>query len=148
MAFLGANHADASTFQNPASPDVLTIPPPWEISRSDTATPTAAMHASPDLIHVPQPTDVHLAVSTHDPISSAESRSTGDLPASNTEATGTGELDGNTTQEYADLESKSSVTAVSLQAGVSATELPGLNDSTEPADDVPEDRPGIPGKIR
>lgn len=148
MAFLGANLADAPTFQNPASPDVLTTPPPWEIPRSDTATPTAAMHASPDLVHVPQPSDVHLAVSTHDPIPSAQSRSTGDLPASNTEDTRTGELDGNTTQEYADLESKSSVTAVSLQAGASATELPGLNDSTEPADDIPEDRPGIPGKFR
>lgn len=148
MAFLGTNHTDASTFQNPASPDVLTTAPPWEIPRSDTATPTAAMHASSDLAHVSSSSDTHLVIPTHDPISSAQSRSTGDLPASSTEAARTGEFDGNTTQEFADLESKSSVTAVSLQAGASATELSGLNDSAEPADDIPEDRPGIPGKIR
>ena len=148
MAFLGTKHAEASIFQNPASPDVLTTPPPWEIPRSDTATPTAAMHASSDLVHVPQSSDTHLVIPTHDSISPVQSRSTGDLPASNTEATRTGELDGNTTQEFADSESKSSVTAVSLQAAASAPELPGLNDSTEPPDDIPEDRPGIPGKIR
>lgn len=114
-----------------------------QIPRSDTATPTAAMHASTHLANVPSSSDTHLVISTHDPISSAQSRSTGDLPASNTEVTRTGEFDGNTTQEFGDLESKSGVTAVSLQAGASATELSGLKDSAEP-----EDRPGIPGKIR
>jgi len=148
MAFLGANHADAASYQNPASPDVLTTPPPWEIPRSDTATPIAAMHVPSDLSHVPQSSDAHPVILTHGPISSVQSRSTGDLPASNTEATRTAVLDHNTIQDFPDLESKSSITAVSLQADASGTELFGLNDSTEPTDDIPEDRPGIPGRIR
>jgi hypothetical protein len=148
MAFLDINHADAASYQNPASPDVLTTPPPWEIPRSDTATPTAAMHASSCPSHAPQSSDPHPVILTHGPISSAPSRSTGDLPASNAEATTAGVLDGNASQDFADSESKSSVTAVSLQADASRTELSGLNDSAEPTDDIPEDRPGIPGRIR
>jgi len=57
-------------------------------------------------------------------------------------------LDRNEPQDSVELESKSSLTAVSLQADTSGTELSGLNDSTEPADDMPEERCGIPEKIR
>jgi hypothetical protein len=57
-------------------------------------------------------------------------------------------LDRNESQDSVDLESKSSLTAVSLQADTSGTELSGLNDSTEPADDMPEERSGMPEKIR
>jgi hypothetical protein len=74
-----------------------------------------------------------------------QNRITGDSPASGTEAT---VIDRNESQDSVDLESKSSLTAVSLQADTSGTELSGLNDSTEPADDMPEERSGIPEKIR
>ena len=146
MALLGTNHANAADYQNPASPDVLTTPPPWEIPRSDTATPTAAMHMPSDHSYVPQSSDARHVNPTQSPISSAQSRSTSDLPASNTGATRTSVLVSNTTKDHPDSGSKSSVTAVSLQADVSGTEF--LNDSTEPTDDMPEDRPGVPGRIR
>lgn len=148
MALLGTNLADATDYQNPASPDVLTIPPPWEIPRSDTATPTAAMHMPSDHSRVPQSSDTHHVDLTQSPISSVQSRSMSDLPASNTEATRTSVLVSATTEDLPDLGSKSSVTAVSLQADVSGTEFCALNDSTEPTDDMPEDRPGVPGRIR
>lgn len=145
MAFLGSIHALPTNYQNPASPDVLTTPPPWEIPRSDTATPTAAMHVSSDLSHVLQSSDAHPVVPPPGPTLSAPSQSTGDLPVSDAEAMRT---DCNASQDFADLDSKSSVTAVSLQADPSGAELSGLNDSTEPTDDIPEDRPGISGTIR
>jgi hypothetical protein len=145
MSLLGTNPADASNYQNPASPEVLTAPPPWEIPRSDTATPTAAMHPSSDLSNVPQSLDTHPVTPTDGPKLSRQSRLTGDSPASGTEAT---VLDRNESQDSVDLESKSSLTAVSLQADTSGTELSGLNDSTEPADDMPEERSGIPGRNR
>src|SRR6267154_258070 len=136
MSFLGTNPADAINYQNPASPEVLTTPPPWEIPRSDTATPTAAMHPSFDFSNVPQSSDTRPVTPTHGPKSSTQSRIISDSPASGTEAT---VLDRNESQDSVDLESKSSLTAVSLQADTSGTELSGLNDSTEPADDMPED---------
>lgn len=145
MSLLGTNPADASNYQNPASPEVLTTPPPWEIPRSDTATPTAALHPSSDLSNVPQSLDTHPATPTDGPKLSRQSRLTGDSPASGTEAT---VLDRNESQDSVDLESKSSLTAVSLQADTSGTELSGLNDSTEPADDMPEERSGMPERIR
>jgi hypothetical protein len=148
MALLGKNHADPPNYQNPASPDVLSTPPPWDIPRSDTATPTAAMHVPSDHSPGPQSPDAHHVNPTQDPISSARSRSTSDLPAFNTEATRTGVLVSNTTQDVTDLESKSSVTAVSLQVDTSGAELCALNDNTEPTDDMPEERPGVPGRIR
>jgi hypothetical protein len=148
MAILGTNHADAADYQNPASPDVLTTPPPWEIPRSDTATPTAAMHMPSDHSRIRQSSDAHHVNPTQSPISSAQSRSTGDLPASNIGATRTSVLVGNTTEDLPDLSSKSSVTAVSLQADVSGTEFGALNDSTEPTDDMPEERSSVPGRIR
>jgi hypothetical protein len=82
----------------------------------------------------------------HGPKSSTQL--TGDLPASSSEAMSIGVLDLNESQDFIDSESKSSITAVSLQADTSGTELSGLNDSTEPTDDIPEDRSGIPGRIR
>lgn len=145
LSFLGTNPTDASNYQNPASPEVLATPPPWEIPRSDTATPTAAMHPSSDLSNVPQSSDTRPVTPTHGPKSSMQNRITGDSPASGTEAT---VIDRNESQDSVDLESKSSLTAVSLQADTSGTELSGLNDSTEPADDMPEERSGIPEKSR
>ncbi|KAI9453994.1 ras GEF, partial [Russula earlei] len=114
------SHADAASYQNPASPDVLTAPPPWEIPRSDTATPTATMNVSSDLSHVLQSSEAHPVSPTHDPISSTHSRSTGDLTASSTAEKAT-VLECNT--DFTDLESKSSVTAVSLQADTSGIEF-------------------------
>jgi hypothetical protein len=145
MSLLGTNPADASNYQNPASPEVLTTPPPWEIPRSDTATPTAALHPSSDLSNVPLSLDTHPVTPTDGPNPSTQSQLTGDSPASGTEAT---VLDRNESQDSVDLESKSSLTAVSLQADTSGAELSGLNDSTEPADDMPEERSGMPGRIR
>lgn len=145
MSLLGTNPADASNYQNPASPEVLTTPPPWEIPRSDTATPTAALHPSSDLSNVPQSLDTEPVTPTDGPKPSTQSRSMGDSPASGTEAT---VLDRNESKDSVDLESKSSLTAVSLQADTSGTELSGLNDSTEPVDDMPEERSGMPGRIR
>ena len=146
MLFIGTNPADASNYQNPASPEVLTTPPPWEIPRSDTATPTAAMHPSSDLSHVPQSSDTHPIIPLH--VSKSSMQVTDDLPVSSTEDPITGVLDRNESQDFVDSESKSSITAVSLQADNSGTELSGLNDSAEPTDDIPEDRAGIPGRIR
>jgi len=145
LSFLGTNPTDASNYQNPAFPEVLTTPPPWEIPRSDTATPTAAMQPLSDLSNVPQSSDTRPVTPTHGPNSSAQSRITGDSPASGTEAI---VLDRSELQDSVDLESKSSLTAVSLQADTSGTKISGLNDSTEPADGIPEERSGIPGRIR
>jgi len=146
VTFLGTSHDVAVNYQNPASPDVLTAPPPWEIPRSDTATPTAAMHALSDLSHVLPSSDAHTVIPTQAPISPAQSRSTDDL-AEYATATKTSVSEGNASQDLTDLESKSSVTAVSLNADASGTEFSGLNDTTEPPDDIPEERPGIPGRI-
>ncbi|TFY71062.1 hypothetical protein EVG20_g1954 [Dentipellis fragilis] len=38
---------DYDSYQNPASPEHLRSPPPWDVSRSTTATPTAAMAQTP-----------------------------------------------------------------------------------------------------
>jgi hypothetical protein len=103
------------------------------------------MHPSSDLSNVPQSSDAHPVTPTHDPKSSTQDLITGDPPASGTEAT---LLDRNESQDSVDMESKSSLTAVSLQADTSGTEISGLNDSTEPTDDIPEDRSGMPGRIR
>jgi hypothetical protein len=145
LSFLGTNPADASNYQNPASPEVLTTPVPWEIPRSDTATPTAAMHPSSDLSNDLQSSDTRPVTPTHGSKSSTQSRITGDSPAFGTDAT---VLDRNESQDSVDLESKSSLTAVSLQADTSGTELSGLNDSVEPVDDLPEERSEIPGRNR
>jgi hypothetical protein len=103
------------------------------------------MHPSSDLSNFPQPSDTPPVTPTHGPKSSTQSRITGDSPASGTEAA---VLDRNESQDSVDLESKSSLTAVSLQADTSGTELSGLNDSTEPADEIPDERSGNSGKIR
>jgi hypothetical protein len=103
------------------------------------------MQPSSDLSNVLQSSDTRPVTPTHGPKSSTQSLITGNSPASGTEAT---VLDRNESQDSVDLESKSSLTAVSLQAYTSGTELSGLNDSTEHADDMPEERSGIPEKIR
>ncbi|KAH9064304.1 ras GEF [Lactarius vividus] len=134
------DHVDVINYQNPASPEVLTATPPWEIQRSDTATPTAAMNGSSELSQVPSPYDAHIVISTP----SIHTRSTGDLPTSNAEATTKGVPDHDKSQDAADREAKSSVSAVSLLAIVPGAELSSLADSAEPTDDMPEDRPGVP----
>ncbi len=103
------------------------------------------MHPPSDLSNVPQSFDTRPVTPTHGPKSSTPGRITGGSPASGTEAT---VLDRNELHDSVDLESKSSLTAVSLQADTSGTELSGLNDSAEPTDDMPEDRSGMPGRIR
>jgi hypothetical protein len=145
ITFLGTNYADASNYQNPASPEVLATPPPWDIPRSDTATPTAAMHLPSDLSGVPQSHDANPVVPTYGPTPSAHAQPTSDSPAAETEATGTHVSE---QQDIVDSEILSAVNALSSQADVSATELAGLNDNTEHTDDMPEDRPGIPERDR
>ena len=103
------------------------------------------MQPSSDLSNVTQSSDTRPVTPTPGPKLSTQSQITGDSPAS---GTGTTVLDHNESQDSVDLESKSSLTAVSLQAYTSGTELSGLNDSTEPVDDMPEERSGIPEKIR
>ncbi|KAI0307727.1 ras guanine nucleotide exchange factor domain-containing protein [Multifurca ochricompacta] len=138
------SHADAIDYQNPASPEVLTTPPPWEIPRSDLATPVAVMHMSSDLSQSPQSHDTHPVTHVHGPTSPAHAQPMGDSLASTTGATATRVSDHNMSQDIVDLEVKSGVNAVFLQTDIPAAELSGLNDSTEPTDDIPEDRPGIP----
>ncbi|KAI9445281.1 ras GEF, partial [Lactarius indigo] len=135
------DHVDVINYQNPASPEVLTATPPWEIQRSDTATPTAAMNGSSEPSQVPSSYDAH-TVTTSTP--SIHIRPTGDLLTFNAEATTKGVLDHDKSQDVADREAKSSVSAVSLLAIVPGAELSSLTDSTEPTDDMPEDRPGVP----
>jgi hypothetical protein len=139
-AFIGTDHFDVINYQNPASPEVLTATPPWEIQRSDTATPTAAMNMSPDLSQVPPSLNpaIHSTSSMH-------IRSTGDLLASNAEAT---IPDHDKLQDVVDGEAKPSASAISLQANVPGAELSSLTDSAEPTDDIPEDRPGVPERDR
>jgi len=131
ISFLGTDHADAPNYQNPASPEVLTATPPWEIPRSDTATPIAAINVSSDLSLTPSSYDAPMHV-----------RPTADLLASSAEA-GVPE-----SQDIVDGEARSSVSAVSLQANVPGAELSSLTDSAEPTDDMPEDRPGVSGRDR
>ena len=142
-AFLGTDHFDVINYQNPASPEVLTATPPWEIQRSDTATPIAAMNMSSDLSQVPPSYDpaIHLT-------SSMDIRSTGDLLASNADATSKGMPDDDKPQDVVDGEAEPNASAISLQANVPGAELSSLTDSAEPTDDIPEDRPGIPGRDR
>ncbi|KAH9082162.1 ras GEF, partial [Lactarius deliciosus] len=135
------DHLDVINYQNPASPEVLTATPPWEIQRSDTATPTAAMNGSSEFPQVPSFYDAHTVIQ---PTSSIHTRSMGDLLASNAEATTKGVPDHDKSQDVADREAKSSVSAVSLLAIVPGAELSGLADGVEPTDDMPEDRPGVP----
>jgi hypothetical protein len=143
--FLGTNYADAGNYQNPASPEVLATPPPWDIPRSDTATPTAAMHLPSDLSQVPQSHDASPVVPTYGLTPSAHARPTGDSLAAKTEATG---MHVSEQQDIVDSEILSGVNVLSSQADVSGTELSGLNDNTEHTDDMPEDRPGIPERDR
>lgn len=105
------------------------------------------MHAPSDLSQVPQSQDAHPVIPTYDP-PSAHIRPTGDPLVSSIEATETRVSDDNTPQDIVDPEVRSSANAISSQADVSGTELSGLNDSTEPTDDIPEDRPGIPERER
>ena len=142
-AFLGTDHFDVINYQNPASPEVLTATPPWEIQRSDTATPIAAMNMSPDLSQVPPSYDPAIHST-----SSMRIRSTGDLPASNAEATCKGVPDHDKPQDVLDEEAKPSASAISLQANIQGAELSSLADSGEPNDDIPEDRPGVPERDR
>ena len=131
IAFLCTDHADAPNYQNPASPEVLTATPPWEIPRSDTATPIPAIIVSSY--------DAHPVIHS---TSSMHVRPTADLLASSAEA-GVPE-----SQDIIDGEVRSSVSAVSLQANVPGAELSSLTDSAEPTDDMPEDRPGVSGRDR
>jgi hypothetical protein len=143
--FLGTDHFDAINYQNPASPEVLTITPPWEIQRSDTATPTAAMNLSSDLsqAQVPLSTDAHPAMHSTSPV---PMRSTGDLHNSNAEATTESIPVHDKSQDVVEGEAESSASAVSLN--VPGAELSILTDSAEPTDDIPEDRPGVPERDR
>ncbi len=144
-AFLGKDHVDVINYQNPASPEVLTATPPWEIQRSDTATPTAAMNGSSEPSQV---TSSYDALPVIHSTSSMHIRSTGDLLTSNAEATTKGVPDHDKPQAVVDGEAKSSVSAVSLQANIPGAELSSLTDSAEPTDDIPEDRPGVPERDR
>lgn len=141
--FLGTDHFDVINYQNPASPEVLTATPPWEIQRSDTATPIAATNMSSDLSQVLPSYDpaTHSTSSTH-------IRSAGDLLTSNTEATAKGISDHDKQQDVVDGEAKPSASAISLQANIPGPELSSLTDSAEPTDDLPEDRPGVPERDR
>ncbi|KAI9435016.1 ras GEF [Lactarius psammicola] len=134
------DHVDAVNFQNPASPEVLTVTPPWEIQRSDTATPTAAMYGSYELSQIMPSYDVHPVI--HSTLS-MHIRSTGDLLISNAEATAKGIPDHDESQAIVDGGAQC-VSAVFLQANVSGAELSSLTDGAEPTDDIPEDRPGVP----
>ncbi|KAH8988952.1 ras GEF, partial [Lactarius akahatsu] len=102
------HHVDVINYQNPASPEVLTATPPWEIQRSDTATPTAAMNGSSELPQVPSSYDAHIVIHS---TSSIHTRSMGDLLTSNAEATTKGVPDHDKSQDVADREAKSSVSA-------------------------------------
>ena len=93
------------------------------------------MHPSSDLSRIPQFSDAAPIVPMHGLTSS---KVTGNLPVSSTEAMSPGVLDRNESQEFVDWESNSSITAVSLQANNSGTEL----------SDVIKDGFGIPGRIR
>jgi hypothetical protein len=138
-SFPGTDHVNATiNFQNPASPDVLTTTPPWEIQRSDTATPTAAMNTSSDLSQIPPSDDAH-------PTSPMPVRSLDDLLNSNAEATAEGVPDHDKSQDVIDTEAESSANATSLSV---QAELSCLTDSAEPTDEIPEDRPGIPERDR
>ncbi|KAF8271479.1 ras guanine nucleotide exchange factor domain-containing protein [Lactarius quietus] len=129
------DHMSAINYQNPASPEVLTTTPPWEIQRSDTATPTAAMNLSSDLSQVPPSYDAH-------PTSPMPIRSTGDLLEYNAELTTEVVPDHDKSQDDVDTEAESSANGISLN--VPGAELSSLTDSAEPTDDIPEDRPGVP----
>ncbi|KAH8998887.1 ras guanine nucleotide exchange factor domain-containing protein, partial [Lactarius hatsudake] len=122
------HHLDVINYQNPASPEVLTATPPWEIQRSDTATPTAAMNGSSEVPQVPSSYDAHTDIHS---TSSIHTRSMGDLLASNAEATTKGVPEHDKSQDVADREAKSSVSAVSLLAIVPGAELSGLADGVE-----------------
>ncbi|KAI0051683.1 ras GEF [Auriscalpium vulgare] len=119
-------------YHNPASPDVLVSPPPWEISRSSTATPTAAsvvpgIAASRSASSAPAPPR-----SPNAPTSPTRARSTNDLLASDL--------------ERADLSRERSRSIIDLRAngnggaGVSKPE-PGPNDSLGATDESFEERP-------
>ena len=141
--FPGTDHVDSINFQNPASPEVLTATPPWEIQRSDTATPTAAMNMSSDLSQVPPSYDAYPVIRSTSPI---PIRSMGDLLGSNMEPTTEGVPDQDTSQDVVDGEAESSANTVSLN--VPGAELSSFTDSVEPPDDIPEDRPGVPERDR
>lgn len=139
-SFPGTDHVDAAiNFQNPASPDVLTTTPPWEIQRSDTATPTAAMNMSSDLSQVSLSYDAH-------PTSPVPVRSMDDLLDSDVEVTTEDVPDHNKSQDVVDTETGSSANPASLD--IPGAELSSLTDSAEPTDDIPEDRPGVPERDR
>ena len=144
--FPGTDHVDSINFQNPASPDVLTATPPWEIQRSDTATPTAAMNMSSDLPQVPPSRDAYPVIR---PTSPMPIRSMGDLLSPNVESTTECIPDQDTSQDVVDGEAEPSANAVSLNvSGVELSSLTSLTDSVEPPDDIPEDRPGVPERDR
>jgi hypothetical protein len=104
--------------------------------------PTAAMYLPSDLPQVPQSHDANPVVPTYyGPTPSAHARPTGD----SLEAT---EIHVSEQQDIVDLEVLSGVNVLLSQVDVSGMELSGLNDNTEHTDDMPQDRPGIPGRDR
>ncbi|KAI0271372.1 ras guanine nucleotide exchange factor domain-containing protein [Gloeopeniophorella convolvens] len=131
-------------YQNPASPDVLTTPPPWDIPRSDTATPIAAMYGTSDTSRVPSAHDPHSVARVSG--SSTRTRSTGDLLPSGQETIRDRTLEQEISQGIEELEASGDGSTVSLQADLSQAELSGLNGVTNPTDDVVEGRAGPPEK--
>ncbi|THH16999.1 hypothetical protein EW146_g3739 [Bondarzewia mesenterica] len=122
-----------NTYQNPASPDVLVSPPPWDISRSATATPIASTSGA----YASQTMSSRYSQSSAapGPTSPTRTRSTSDLLSSEHEKLKNRELEKDKSHDIMDLPTSGSMSSSSLHAGAAM-----MNDGLSSVDEVVEER--------
>ncbi|ETW87236.1 hypothetical protein HETIRDRAFT_378044 [Heterobasidion irregulare TC 32-1] len=126
-------------YQNPASPDVLVSPPPWEVSRSATATPIASSSGVYTLKSAPSRFSQPAAGSTAaprvpgTPTSPTRARSTSDLLASEHEKSKGREFERDRALSIMSISAGGSLSSGSLHASAP-------NDGLSSVDEAVEDR--------
>ncbi|KZV77736.1 ras GEF [Peniophora sp. CONT] len=143
-----ARMIDPEHYTNPASPDVLVSPPPWDISRASTATPTTAATAGPSrLSQQPFSPPTQIAPSSsastprspNAPTSPTRSRSASDLLSLDSDKSRS--LDRDKSRSTLDM-SVSSRTSVSIGAsdGPQPPDALAHTDSLPSVDEATEER--------
>ncbi|KAI0068347.1 ras GEF [Artomyces pyxidatus] len=150
-SFPGVSRPDDQFYQNPASPDVLVSPPPWEISRASTATPTAASSISPNNTFRFTPSSPLASATTprspSAPTSPTRARSTSDLLSSDHERTKSRELNRDKTRSTINMGASGNISTGSLQADTTnqSDGLGSVHESVEaPSDSREKDSRPVP----
>ena len=127
---------DSEHYTNPASPDVLVSPPPWDISRASTATPTTAATAGPSRLSQQQP---FVSAPQTAPGSSASTPRSPGAPTSPTRSRSASDLlslDSDKSRSL-DRDKSRSTLDMSVSSRIGAPDAPPPPEAVAPTDSLP-----------